>query len=247
MEKRHKQDKQDRKNDPAFTRRGPRTCGAQVRRGGVVRCGVWDLLIWAFRRECARLDFDEVGSETGARHFSIEHVLIERARIGCRIDGGGRSDPHPDADIVASAVAALPIGCGGRAMALRIAQAARSGLVPDWMDGAQPRLMPVEVRTNRYGTWARTRDSRELGEAGWPHQERRGRKGNVIREAVLYCPAMWVPSQATIAAARRDYLRWWSALLEIRTTLQSGCLSGVVLTDEMPPRTPWSKKSEKIP
>lgn len=80
-----------------------------VPRIGKREVGVLSLIEWAFQREHASLDFDEIASENGARPGvdTIWH-LMEGKRLGCRVDGGGRSDPHHDADIVASALAVLP-------------------------------------------------------------------------------------------------------------------------------------------
>ena len=80
------------------------------------------LIEWAFQRECASLDFDELASTAGERpQVSSLWVLAERRKIGGKIDGGGKTDRHPDADIVTSALAALPQARGGRAMAVTIA------------------------------------------------------------------------------------------------------------------------------
>lgn len=212
--------------------------------GRKVAISILDLVQWAFQRELASLDFDEVGRETGATPgFGMEFVLIEQARLGCRVDGGGRSDPHPDADVVASALAALPEARGGRRMAVWIAELARAGAVPDWMGGAVPRLYPRATHINRHGESARTADAAELGSDGWPHWRRRNRRGVLVEEAVLYCPATWRPTAATIAAARRGYLAWWAALHELRANLAgTATLSAFEVDGRMPEMTPWAKK-----
>ena len=206
------------------------------------------LLHWAFARECASIDFDEIGTETGARNYGMEYVMIERARIGCRVDGGGRSEPHPDADIVASAVSALPEAYGGRPMAVRIAELARAGRTPDWAYNPPPQIIPCATSTNQHGTRAAIADAAALGEQGWRAQPRLTPKGVRVWDAVHYCPVRILHDPATVSARaarqRRDYLQWWGALLELRQTFKIyGGLSAFDVTDQMPPRKPWEKTS----
>lgn len=202
---------------------------------------IWDLLQWAFRSECAQLDFDEIGSEAGGRAgVGIEYILMQQSILGCRPDGGGSSDPHHDADIVASALSALPDHVGGRSMAISIAELARAGQVPDWMPDATPCVKPADLHTNRYGCQAKTADSSELGEQGWPKQPRRNRKGVIVYDVVKYCPVVIRPTPAQIGRAHRAYLAWWGALLELRGTLQlSAMLSKFEVTKAMPALEPW--------
>lgn len=216
-----------------------------LRSGHRVPIGIWDLLQWAFQREFASLDFDEVVREVGAAPgVGMEWVMMERAKLGCRVDGGGRSDPHPDADVVASALSAMPVAYGGRPMAVWIAGLARAGRVPDWMLDATPRLFPRDTHINRHGEHARTADAAHLGEAGWPNWQRRNRKGVIVKEVVPYCPVVWRPTPDRVAAARRDYLAWWGALLELQTNLRSGApLTCFDVTCDMPPMKPWQKNS----
>lgn len=210
-------------------------------RGRKVAISIWDLLQWAFQRELAGLDFDEVGSETGSVvNFGMEYVLIERARLGCHVDGGGRSDPHPDADVVASALAALPVAYGGRAMAVHIAQLARAGTVPDWMPDARPRCVPVKWRQTSNGP----RAAQAAGDI-WRFTARMGRYAGKPREtATMCCPVTYTPTAAKIAAARRGWLDWWGALHELRVNLSVGAsLTSFEVTKAMPPMTPWQKTS----
>ncbi|SMO98972.1 hypothetical protein SAMN06265173_14818 [Thalassovita litoralis] len=218
--------------------------GQQVRGLGAKKIiSIHALLEWAFRRECARLDFAEDGeSILGYGYASMTAMILRHEQLGCRIDGGGRSEPHPDADAVAAAVSALPEARGGRRMAVWIAELARAGAVPDWMPDAAPRVYPVETHTNRYGIRAKTEDAARLGAHGWPMQSRRNRKGQIVQEAVLFCPVSVRPTVADIARARRSYLDWWGALHELRCSFQiySG-LSSFDVSCEMPPRAPWLK------
>lgn len=199
-------------------------------------------LEWAFGTEHARLEFDEMGETSGNLRGGVDGIwiMMQRGQLGCQIDGGGFSYPADDAEIIASAVAGLPEGWGGRRMAVLIAEHARAGITPDWMRDARPRYLPVETRTNRHGTFAATEDARHLGVEGWPPQEHRGRKGRVVRRPVLYCPVYVTPTAREIAAARRRYLDWWGALLWIGAELRGlGILGRIEITDAMPPMTPW--------
>jgi hypothetical protein len=201
---------------------------------------VRQLIEWAFQREKVGIDFDEIERETGARPgVGMEYILMEQARLGCRVQGGGTSPSHHDADIVASTLAVLPESCGGRRMAIWIAELARAGRVPEWQ--AELRVSPVATTTNRHGTRARTSDAAELGAMGWPHQTRRKRNGSIEMEPVLYCPIDIRPTAREIAVMRRGYLQWWSALLEIKSALQISHLTSHVVTNTMPPSAPWKK------
>lgn len=206
---------------------------------------ILDILDWAFRRERVSIDFDQLGSASGRtlRRHGTEYRLLRQAELGCVIDGGGRSDPHPDAERVAEAVAALPEGCGGRAMGLWIAELARAGRIPDWMPEARPRFLPAATHQNQFGQRAATRDAVELGPYGWPPQRRRTRKGGVAYDRVMYTPLVLIDGSDKVAAARRAYLGWWGALRELRVTFQVyGGLTAFTVTDAMPPMRPWQKK-----
>lgn len=205
-------------------------------RSGRREIGIEDLLHWAFAKEWARLEFvaaDEAFEMLGYGYVSSTAAIIRHEQLGCRVDGGGRSLPHPDADVVASAVATLPEARGGRRMAVVIAEHARAGTRPDAMPGAVPRCVPVE--------WTRRgRGGREQGKA-----EIVGRitylKGGRLRSCdVRAVPVTYRPTADQIAAARRHYLDWWGALRELRASFQAyGGLSAWGLTNKMPPMEPW--------
>lgn len=203
--------------------------------------GIQELLVWAFRRECAQLDFpSEEFRASGYGYASSTARIIETEQLGCNVDGGGRSEPHPDADLVASAVAVLPESVGGRRMAISIVEWARSDSTPDWMPGATPRIYPADTHTNRHGVRAKTEDAAGLGSSGWPAQPRRNRKGVIVHDKVLYSPVIIRPGAADIARARRVYLDWYRALFELRCTFQiAGDLTAFDVTDQMPARAPW--------
>lgn len=203
--------------------------------------GVWELLCWAFQREKIGLDFSGEDLAEAQPCFGMEYILIEQARLGCRVDGGGRSPRHHDADIVAATLAVLPEGCGGRRMACDIAELARSGTTPDY--GRDPVVMPIDKTENRHGWRAKTEDAAILGREGWPHQARRNRKGGIVYDAVKFCPVSIRPTVQEQGAMRRRYLLWWSALFEIRRAMQLSHLTSFVVTDAMPPRAPWRERA----
>ena len=91
------------------------------------------LLEWAFADECASIDFEDPGTLAhGYGQVGNAYLMAQRGALGCRVDGGGRSWPDHDADIVASALAVLPEGCGGRRMAVAMAEWARAGGPTRW-------------------------------------------------------------------------------------------------------------------
>lgn len=204
---------------------------ARPARGVVRDIAILDLLVWAFRTECARLEFDQV-AEFGQSVVGGSYLCMQRGLLGCAVDGGGRSARHHDADIVADAVANLPVECGGRGMAVSIAALARAGAVPDWMEGAVPRIVPVGWTTNRHGRRAKTEA------AGMVTVMRRGRAVSIESRV---CPVVVTPSPAAIGAARRRYLDWWGALLDLRATLAPRMTHWRLVSD-MPPMTPWENQ-----
>ena len=204
-------------------------------RGAMARdISILGLIEWAFQRECASLDFDEMASTAGERPaVSPLWTLMQRHNLGCTVDGGGKSDPHPDADIVASALAALPDARGGRRMGIWIAELARAGLRPDWMQGAVTRCVPVGTHINRHGTHAKSEACGSVKIVS---------RGKVRDVELRWCPVTFTCTPDKIAAARRDYLRWWDALYDLRLSFQMyGGLTAWRVNDAMPPRTPWIK------
>jgi hypothetical protein len=193
------------------------------------------LLEWAFQRECVSLDFSHAGRFGGEPmpSFGMEYVMIERARLGCRVDGGGSSPSHPDADVVAAALAALPEVWGGQRMAIQVAELARAGREPDWMPGATPRCEPVEWVCNRHG-WH--------GKAEVIGHMQVLRRGRFVNEQVKVVPVRYTPTADQIGRARRGWLAWWNVLREMRTSFQLyGGLTCYEVTDAMPPMQPWRK------
>ena len=123
--------------------------GARVKRA----LGVQAALEWAFQVEKAQLELPvrrDINQEGFG--FGLEYVLIQRARLGCKVDGGGRSSQsytHQDAEVVAATLAGMPDSLGGKRMAIYVAELARPRMTPDWMPGVVPRCVPVETKRNQ--------------------------------------------------------------------------------------------------
>ncbi len=190
------------------------------------------LLEWAFADECASVDFEDEGTlAVGYGHIGNAQRMADRGLLGCPIDGGGRSYPDADADLVAAAVAVLPEGCGGRGMALQIAELARARRVPDAMVGKRVRCVPVGWRQNQHGGRAATQ---VIGQG----VDCSGRK--VKKYEVLVCPVSYTHTARDIARARRNYLQWRLALMELRQTFVSyNNLSRWTVSSALPSRAPW--------
>ena len=215
----------------SFQGRIGRAGGGRVKRA----LGVQAALEWAFRVEKAQLELPlpQDVTEEGFG-FGLEYVLIQRAILGCRIDGGQHkigSYTHEDAEVIAACVAAMPGNLGGKRMAIRVAELARAGLTPDWMPGAAPRCVPVEVKRNQHGERASTMvvgTARVLTRGKWRSVE------------ILACPVTFSPHPRQIEAARRAYDDWWRALGWIRDGLIAGAmLREMEVTAAMPKLRPW--------
>jgi hypothetical protein len=196
---------------------------------------VRSLLHWTFGVEHARLDFDELASvSVGYPGVSAEYRLMQRQLLGCQVDGGGQSDPHDDAQIVASIVSALPIALGGRGMAVLIAALARGDLVPDTMPDARAVCEPLEWRANKHGKrYAKTSSG---GPVSYVH------RGQERTADVRLCPVRFRGTAQDLAAMRRGYIGWRLALLDLRCTLQvRGVMACHIVTDKLPPIRPWQE------
>ena len=209
--------------------------------GGKVKraMGVQQALEWAFRVEKAQLELPErPDPERGQGFgFGLEYVLLQRAALGCKIDGGQYKIGgyiHEDAEVIAATVAGMPDSLGGKRMAIRVAELARAGLTPDWMPGAVPRCVPVDIKRNRYGDRA---TSEVVG------TERVLVKGKWRNVEVRACPVRFSPDQRQIEGARQAYEDWWQALGWVREGLiASGMLREVEVTAVIPKRQPWEDR-----
>jgi hypothetical protein len=126
-----------------------RNAGAKVKRA----LGVQMALEWAFRVEQAQLELPPP-KDVAKEDFGLEYVLLQRAALGCKVDGGQHkmgSYTHPDAEVIAATVAGMPDSLGGIRMAISVAEMARAGITPNWMPGAVPRCVPVDMKRNRHG------------------------------------------------------------------------------------------------
>jgi hypothetical protein len=197
---------------------------------------VQQALEWAFRVEHAQLELPEPPDPEREQGFGfgLEYVLLQRAILGCKVDGGQYklgSYTHEDAEIIAATVAGMPDRLGGKRMAIRVAELARAGLTPDWMPGAVPRCVPVEVKCNQHGERATTilvGTERVLSRGKWRTVE------------VLACPVTFLPHPQQIEAARRAYDDWWWALDWVRDGLRTGAmLRDLEVMPTMPRARPW--------
>ena len=203
--------------------------------------GVQAALEWAFGVEKAQLELPPAkdGAEEGFG-FGLEYILLQRAILGCKIDGGQHKMGgyvHADAEVIAATVAGIPDSLGGKRMAIRVAELARAGLTPDWMPGAVPRCVPTIVKQNQHGTHAgaivvgteRIRVRGAGARATWKTVE------------ILACPVTFSPHPQQIETARRGYDDWWQALGWVREGLiAGGMLREVEVTAAMPKARPWA-------
>ena len=215
-----------------------RAGGAKVKRA----MGVQAALEWAFRVENAQLELPSRHDVTEEGFgFGLEYVLLQRAVLGCKIDGGQHkigSYTHEDAEVIAATVAGIPDSLGGKRMAIRMAELARAGLTPDWMPGVVPRCVPTIVKQNQHGTHVGT------VVVGTTRIRVRGATARVTWKTIdiLACPVTFSPHPRQIEAARRGYDDWWQALGWVREGLISGgMLREVEVTDAMPKARPWSR------
>jgi hypothetical protein len=215
------------------------TGGARVKRA----LGVQAALEWAFRIERAQLELPlPSGVIEEGFGFGLEYVLLQRAALGCQIDGGQHKKSgytHEDAEVIAASVAGIPNSLGGKRMAIRVAELARAGLTPDWMPGAVPRCVPTLVKQNQHGT--------HVG-AVVVGTERIRVRGPTARGTwktidILACPVTFSPHPQQIEAARRAYDEWWRTLDWIRDWLSTGgMMREVEVTAAMPKMNPWQAR-----
>ena len=210
-----------------------RSGGTKVKRA----LGVQAALEWAFRVEQAQLELPPTTDVTDEGFgFGLEYVLLQRAALGCKVDGGQHkmgSYTHPDAEVIAVIVAGMPESLGGIRMAIRMAELARAGMTPDWMPGIVPRCVPLETKNNQHGERATTIV------VGTERVKTRGKWRTVD---VLACPVTWRPHPEQIASSRRGYEDWWQSLDWVRDGLVVGrMLREVGVTTTMPRRCPWKR------
>ena len=220
------------KHDRKLRSRAGRTGSGRPKRS----MSVQQALEWAFRVEHAQLELPEPPDPERGQGFGfgLEYVLLQRAALGCQIDGGRHKVggyTHEDAEVIAATVAGLPDSLGGKRMAVRVAELARAGLTPDWMPGAVPRCVPVNIKRNQHGERAATMvvgTARILSRGKWRSVE------------VRACPVTFRPDAKQIEAARRGYDNWRQVLGWVRDGLIVGrMLREVEVTEAMPKAQPW--------
>lgn len=209
----------------------PRIAGPAMVQPAMRALSIRAALEWAFGAERVSIEFDDFAAPAGRDTI---HTLVQRGVLGCKVDGGGRSMAHDDAEVIASHVAALGPAFGGKGMAVQIASLARAGAAPDWMPDAKPRCVPVDMRMHKHGLFARTE---VIGREDIVY---RGRK---VRFDVAVCPVTFRPSVDQIAAARRAYLDWLRALIELRYQISVTGLRTISLTPSLPSATPWHTRA----
>jgi hypothetical protein len=208
-----------------------RAGGGRVKRA----LGVQAALEWAFRVEKAQLELPPPKdvSEEGFG-FGLEYLLMQRAALGCKVDGGRYkmgSYTHADAEVIAATVAGIPDSLGGIRMAISVAEMARAGITPNWMPGAVPRCVPVDMKRNRHG---------DRGISVVVGTERVLVSGKWRTVDVRACPVKFSPDTQQIDAARRGYEEWWQALDWVRDGLVAGrMLREMEVTAVMPNVKPW--------
>lgn len=200
-------------------------------------------LEWAFMTEFAQLDLDD-GRAEFRNGVGYEYVLMQRMKLGgFRIQGGGKSAPHPDADIIAAALTELAVKHRVTGVALKVGEFARTGRVPDWMPGAKPVIEPKEwKRGSRFAKMAKTEIIRQYHQnIVTPHPRNPSRTlTRRVKVEEHYCPCVWRVSLQQIESARLEYLMWVAALRWLRDRLQEdGQLETILITDYLPPSHPW--------
>lgn len=204
-------------------------------------------LEWAYMTEYAQVDLSDDRSHLRPS-VGIEWVMLERLKVSnYRITGGGRSDPHPDAEIINAGITALGQMKGFRWLALFIAEHAANGSTPDWMQGEQPKIEPAEwKRGSKHARMAKSEILRRYHVSTWhPHpknpKHRVQRRAEVIEE---WTPCIWTTTMQEIEACRSTYDQWRVGLQFLRDKLKrDGDLETISLTDHLPVNRPWLQGS----
>jgi hypothetical protein len=211
-------------------------CGQPVGPDGRERVSVRLLLEWAFAREKAALEYDEVGGGVSVGCDSTRRIMEAMALStgepgSClRVDqSGGRSLPHHDAEVVVSVLRrSVPWS-----VAVQVAELARTCACPRWDIGPQRMVPRAWGNRNRHGVQGK---KEKIGEV-LTLKPRRG----LVREPVLWTPVTVEPTASQIAAARRRYLDWRGALMDVQAGLRGVTFDLFELTEALPAVAPWSK------
>jgi len=197
--------------------------------------GVQAALEWAFWVEQAQLELPPPKDVIEEGYGSGMELCPDAAWCaGLQGDGGQYkmgSYTHADAEVIAATVAGMPHSLGGIRMAISVAEMARTGITPNWMPGAVPRCVPVDIKRNRHGDHA-------VSIVVGTEKVMVSGKWRIIE--VRACPVNWRPHPEQIASARRGYEDWWQALDWVRDGLVVGMLREVKVTVAMPKVRPWT-------
>jgi hypothetical protein len=209
-------------------------------------------LEWAFMTEYVELDLSD-GTPREAVGVDTLYKLIKRNELGfVRIEGGGKSNAHDDADRISAALTKLALTHNSRKLALMVADCARFGRPVDWMEGAVPKIEPAEWKVRRgYSKQDMAKEAvlrRYVVEKKIPHPKN-PEKSFTSRSKVeeSWCPCIWTTTLQEIETARADYVRWISALKWVRDELiQDGELETIELTKRLPDPRPWKVSNRRL-
>jgi len=178
------------------------------------------LLIWAYQDQCVG---SVQGLPAGARSVDDDGPVVGQ----CSSPGG---PVHEDAEALYQAVGKLP-----KDIRQRVADCARSGLRPDWMQGAVTRAEPFRGwKRNRATGEIVTNDGRPVP---FEYEYEAAYRGG---KAPAWCRIIWLNRPEQIDAAQLRYLEWWSGL---------AILAGLKLREfkacgPAAPRAPWQGKKK---
>ncbi|MCO6363484.1 hypothetical protein [Paracoccus sp. 08] len=203
---------------------------------------ITDALAWAFLTEKAVLDFDQYGAhEFDRRGVDTLWIMAKRHKVGVTVDGGGTSDPHRDAQVIAAVVEALSDHVGGRRMATQIAELARARSASDWGQGDRISITPCGWEWSDEEGCFVAGVSRDGSTWVWRdrHRNMHERKGD-------FCAISYTGTASMVAAKRRNYQAWCGALLDLWAVLnRPGMLDTIEITGAQPTLAPWQEADAK--
>lgn len=216
------------------------------------------LLIWTYRDQRAADDVaglheSEVQADGGTwqgRSGDGVAALMDRARLGCKIEsGGGKATAtprlHPDAEVVDAWVRAL--GEETARMVIRYAQIAERPYVPP-----PPRIEPLRWGDDGMGEaeavprallgpppkWISEGGRAHLGEGVLGDglmRLRKARGRSFYAVSIRWTPIIQRPSAAYVEICLARFWCWWEALTALRELLRDARFRDHSPTDEAPP------------
>lgn len=190
-------------------------------------------LEWAFADEKAQIDFDVTGKDEFARvGTDMIWRAMQDALVGCKVDGGGTSDPSVDAQIIASIVESVL----DPKTALDVVMWARARACPNWLpQGARSFVYPLQ--------WDYDPDGRMVGQIDHgPRTPYRDEKGRARHYRPSWVPVRCSYSAAVLDAARMAYLDWVEALGVVALALRQRGLLETEITAVLPVPDPWNAR-----